>query len=182
MPSERPRNSRNCCRTYDFQRGVSIQRVGLADWFALQDENAHSDALRSIQENSAKVESEKKKADGFEEKLRQEERVLEGIRDRLEGMSICFSSDNCALIGLADKTLVFRNQIEQKQKELQFWKTKINQKQAEVDVKIDERDMLVKRVEAVKQGSVEAQEALETVKGDQKAKVRSLGLSISSAL
>ena len=48
---------------------------------------------------------------------------------------------------------------------------KINQKQAEVDVKTSERDMLVKKAEAVKQASAEAHEALETVKSDQKAKV-----------
>ena len=87
-----------------------------------------------------------------------------------------------ALIGPAAKTQVFRDQIEQKQKELQPWKTKINQKQAEVDVKTSERDMLVKRAEAVEQASVEAQEALETVKSDQKAKVCFLGLAVLFAL
>ncbi|KAI9463702.1 hypothetical protein BJY52DRAFT_1115478, partial [Lactarius psammicola] len=46
--------------------------------------------------------------------------------------------------------------------------------QAEVDVKTSERDMLVKRAEAVEQDSAEAQEALETVKGDQKAKIGEL--------
>ncbi|KAH9010390.1 hypothetical protein EDB85DRAFT_2161400 [Lactarius pseudohatsudake] len=69
---------------------------------------------------------------------------------------------------------VFRDQIEQKQKELQPWKTEINQKQAEVDVKTSERDMLVKKAEAVEQASAEAQEALETVKSDQKAKIGEL--------
>ncbi|KAI9450035.1 SMCs flexible hinge [Lactarius psammicola] len=117
------------------------------------DENARDAALRSIQENSAKAESEKRKADQYEEELQQEEKVLEGIRDRLK-----------------DKTLVFRDWIEQKQTELQPWKTKINQKQAEVDVKTSERDMLVKRAEAVEQDNAQAREALETVKGDQKAK------------
>ncbi|KAI9446965.1 SMCs flexible hinge [Lactarius psammicola] len=122
------------------------------------DENARDAALRSIQENSAKVESEKRKADQYEEELQQEEKVLEGIRDRLK-----------------DKTLVFRDWIEQKQTELQPWKTKINQKQAEVDVKTSERDMLVKRAEAVEQDNAQAREALETVKGDQKAKIGELG-------
>ena len=59
---------------------------------------------------------------------------------------------------------------------------KINQKQAEVDVKTSERDMLVKKAEAVKQASSEAQEALEAVKSDQKAKVCFLCLAISIAL
>ncbi|KAF8274355.1 RecF/RecN/SMC [Lactarius quietus] len=122
------------------------------------DENARNDALRSIQENTAKMKNEKKKADQYEEELQREEKVLEGIRDSLK-----------------DKTQVFHDQIEQKQKELQPWKTKINQKQAEVDVKTSERDMLVKKAEAVKQASAEAQEALETVKSDQKAKTGELG-------
>ncbi|KAH9058282.1 RecF/RecN/SMC N terminal domain-containing protein [Lactarius vividus] len=121
------------------------------------DESARSDALRSIQDNTAKMKNEKKKADQYEEELQREEKVLEGIRDSLK-----------------DKTQVFHDQIEQKQKELQPWKAKINQKQAEVDVKTSERDMLVKKAEAVKQASAEAQEALETVRSDQKAKVGEL--------
>jgi hypothetical protein len=66
---------------------------------------------------------------------------------------------------------VFHDQIEQKQKELQPWKTKVNQKQAEIDVKASERDMLIKKAEAIKQASAEALEALENLKSDQKAKV-----------
>ena len=91
---------------------------------------------------------------------------------------IFLSSGDRALIGPVDKTQVFHDQIEQKQKDLQPWKTKINQKQADVDVKTSERDMLVKKAEAVKQASAEAQEALETVKGDQKAKVCFIGSAI----
>jgi chromosome segregation ATPase len=75
------------------------------------------------------------------------------------------------LIRPSDKTQVFHVQIEQKQKELQPWTTKINQKQAEIDIKTSERDMLVKRAETIKQASAEAQEALENLKGDQKSKV-----------
>ena len=56
-----------------------------ADQFWLQDENARNDALRSIQENTAKVKNEKKKADQYEEELQKEEKVLEGIRDSLKG-------------------------------------------------------------------------------------------------
>ncbi|KAH9048629.1 SMCs flexible hinge, partial [Lactarius deliciosus] len=115
------------------------------------DENARSNALRSIQENAAELKSEKEKADQYEEELQQEERVLEGIRD--------------------NRTRVFRDRIEQNQKELQPWKTKINQKQAKVDVKTSERDMLVKKAEVVEQASAEARETLETVKSNQRAKV-----------
>lgn len=76
-----------------------------------------------------------------------------------------------ALIYPSDKTQVFHDQIEQKQKELQPWKTKINQKQAEIDIKTSERDMLVEKAEAIKQASAEAQEALEKLRSDQKTKV-----------
>ncbi|KAI0275213.1 RecF/RecN/SMC N terminal domain-containing protein [Gloeopeniophorella convolvens] len=121
------------------------------------DESARNDALRAIEENSAKMKSEKKKADQLEEELQQEERVLEGIRDSLK-----------------DKTQVFHDQIEQKQKELQPWKAKINQKQAEVDVKASERDMLLKKAEAIKQASEEAQQALEVLRTEQQTKVGEL--------
>ncbi|KAH9032484.1 SMCs flexible hinge [Lactarius pseudohatsudake] len=133
---------------------TSLQDV----WFsASHDENARNDALRSIQDNTAKAKSEKRKADQYEEELQREERALEGIRD-----------------GLEDKSRVFRDRIEQKQKELQPWKAKVDQKQAEVDVKTSERDMLVKRAEAVEQASAEAHEALETAKSVQTAKIGEL--------
>jgi structural maintenance of chromosome 4 len=56
----------------------------------LQDENARNDALRSIQENTAKVKNEKKKADQYEEELQREEKVLEGIRDSLKGIGFSY--------------------------------------------------------------------------------------------
>ncbi|KAH9027174.1 hypothetical protein EDB85DRAFT_2291656 [Lactarius pseudohatsudake] len=122
-----------------------------------EDENARNDALRSIQENTAKTKSEKREVDQYEEELQWEERALEGIRD-----------------GLEDKTEVFRDRIEQKQKELQPWKTKVDQKQAEVDVKTSERDMLVKTAEALEQASTEAHEALAKVKSVQTVKMGEL--------
>jgi structural maintenance of chromosome 4 len=66
---------------------------------------------------------------------------------------------------------VFHDQIEQKQRELQPWKTKINQKQAEIDVKTNERDMLVKKAEGIRKAGAEAHEALENLKIEQKSKV-----------
>lgn len=75
------------------------------------------------------------------------------------------------LIRPSDKTQVFHDQIEQKQKELQPWKMKVNQKQAEIDVKTSERDMLIKKAETIKQASAEAHEALENLRNDQKTKV-----------
>jgi structural maintenance of chromosome 4 len=84
--------------------------------------------------------------------------------------SFFLQADN-ALIHPSDKTQVFHDQIEQKQKELQPWKTKVNQKQAEVDVKTSERDMLIQKAETIKQASAEAHEALENLRNDQKTKV-----------
>jgi structural maintenance of chromosome 4 len=117
------------------------------------------------------MKSEKKNADQFEEDLQKEEKVLEGIRDSLKGIILFFLLLDHALIRPSDKTQVFHVQIEQKQKELQPWKSKINQKQAEIDIKTSERDMLVKKAEIIKQASAEAQEALEKLKCDQKTKV-----------
>ena len=84
--------------------------------------------------------------------------------------SVFIQADN-ALIRPSDKTQVFHDQIEQKQKELQPWRMKVNQKQAEIDVKTSERDMLVKKAETIKQASAEAHEALENLRNDQKTKV-----------
>src|SRR5712691_8542644 len=84
--------------------------------------------------------------------------------------SVFLQADN-ALIRPSDKTQVFHDQIEQKQKELQPWKMKVNQKQAEIDVKTSERDMLIKKAETIKQASAEAHEALENLRNDQKTKV-----------
>jgi hypothetical protein len=62
----------------------------LADRVVLQDENTRNDALRSIQENTAKMKNEKKKADQYEDELQREEKVLEGIRDSLKGIGFSY--------------------------------------------------------------------------------------------
>jgi structural maintenance of chromosome 4 len=154
-----------------------VRVIILADWSGPhQDENARNDALRAIQDNAAKMKSERKKADQFEEELQREEKALEGIRDSLKGMGFSvFVSDDRVLTVLSDKTQVFHDQIEQKQRELQPWKTRINQKQAEIDVKTSERDMLVKKAEGIRQAGAEAQEALESLKSEQKTKVCAFG-------
>ncbi|KAH8982071.1 SMCs flexible hinge [Lactarius akahatsu] len=119
-----------------------------------EDENCCNDALCSIQENTAKTKSEKRKVDQYEEELQWEEKALEGIRD--------------------NKTEVFRDRIEQKQKELQPWKMKVDEKQAEVDVKTSKCDMLVKTAEALEQASTEAHEVLAKVKSIQTVKIGEL--------
>ena len=69
------------------------------------------------------------------------------------------------------KTQVFHDQIEVKQKELQPWTTKINAKQAEIDVASSERDALKRKADAVKEALNEAQENLDTLRRDLDAKV-----------
>ena len=71
----------------------------------------------------------------------------------------------------ADKTQVFHDQIEVKQKELQPWKAKINAKQAEIDVATSERDMLEQKAEKVKQVFETAKEDLERLQADHENKV-----------
>ncbi len=73
---------------------------------------------------------------------------------------------------ITDKTRVFQDGIEAKQKELQPWTTKINAKQAEIDVAVSERDMLAKRVEAAEAAQKEAKEALSNLTKEHEAKVR----------
>ena len=72
---------------------------------------------------------------------------------------------------MLDKTQVFHDQIEVKQRELQPWKAKINAKQAEVDVATSEHDALAQKAEGLKKQLEEAQEAFETLKTDQQVKV-----------
>ncbi|KAG6907476.1 hypothetical protein DXG01_008812 [Tephrocybe rancida] len=119
------------------------------------DTSAKAKAVRNLQENTDKIEQEKKKADQYEANLVEEEKVLEGIRDSLK-----------------DKTQVFHDQIEVKQRELQPWTAKINAKQAEVDVASSERDALTKKAEALEVARKEAQETLQGLNSDHLIKVR----------
>lgn len=70
-----------------------------------------------------------------------------------------------------DKTQVFHDQIEVKQRELQPWTAKINAKQSEIDVAVSERDTLAKKAEAIKTAYVEAQSVLEQLQSDHETKV-----------
>lgn len=81
-----------------------------------------------------------------------------------------------------DKTQVFHDQIEVKQKELQPWTAKINTKRAEIDVASSEREALVKRAEALKAASEEAQETLEGLQSDQAVKVRGVACFFCSSI
>lgn len=128
------------------------------------------------------MERERKKLAGFEDDLAREEKALEVIRDSLKG-SVLFSDINMITstdfnprppsTTTSDKTQVYHDQIEVKQRELQPWTAKINKKQAELDVAKSERDMLAKKAEAAKAALDEAKSSLEQLQEDQKAKVGS---------
>lgn len=81
-----------------------------------------------------------------------------------------FPISNCGL----DKTQVFHDQIEVKQKELQPWTAKINQKQTKIDNASSEREAIVERAEALTAASEEAKNTLEGLESDQAVKVRRL--------
>lgn len=140
----------------------------------MQDEHALAEAHRSVKDNTNKMESEREKIEEFEASLVKEEKVLEDIRDSLKGKFLWVSLMLIALTPALDKTQVFHDKIEIKQKELQPWTAKINSKQAEIDLATSERDMLAKKAEAVKVAHREAQEALEKLQEDQEAKASSL--------
>ncbi|KZT08792.1 RecF/RecN/SMC protein [Laetiporus sulphureus 93-53] len=122
-----------------------------------EDEHHYAEAKRAIEDNSAKMDREKAKVEELETSLAEEEKALERIRDSLK-----------------DKTQVFHDQIEVKQKELQPWTVKINQKQAEIDLATSERDMLAKKAEAAKAASQEAREALEKLQAEHSTKMEEL--------
>ncbi|KAK2462864.1 hypothetical protein APHAL10511_005062 [Amanita phalloides] len=122
----------------------------------LQDDTAaRNKAAQTIEDSAEKEKREKTKVDEYEASLADEEKILESIQDSLK-----------------DKTQVFHDQIEVKQKELEPWKAKINTKQAEINVAKSERDALAQKAEGLKQQLEEAQQALENLKTDQQAKVR----------
>ena len=121
------------------------------------------------------MDREKTKLEEFEASLEAEEKILEGIRDSLKGEAAPCVAVFFAMLTTRiylDKTQVFHDQIEVKQKELQPWTSKINGKQAEIDVARSERDELAKKAEAVKEASKEAQENLERLRAELETKVR----------
>lgn len=70
-----------------------------------------------------------------------------------------------------DKTQVFHDQIEAKQKDLQPWMAKINTKQAEIDVASSERDALAKKAETLEATRKEAEDTLHGLRSDHEIKV-----------
>ncbi|KAJ7647405.1 RecF/RecN/SMC [Roridomyces roridus] len=118
------------------------------------DKSAQTKAEHITEDSAEKVLKEKANIEAFEASLVKEEKVLEGIRD-----------------GLKDKTQVFHDQIEAKQKELQPWTGKINEKQSEVDVATSERDALAKKAKSVQDALDEAGRNLKELRDDQQEKL-----------
>ncbi|KAG1748816.1 hypothetical protein EDD22DRAFT_981854 [Suillus occidentalis] len=108
------------------------------------DEQSKKQADNTIQDSDAKIKTKKQK-------------VLEGIRD-----------------GLKDKTQVFHEQIEAKQKELQPWTAKINVKQAAIDVASSERDALAKKATGLKDAVAQAEGQLAELQVEQEGKLSEL--------
>jgi structural maintenance of chromosome 4 len=82
------------------------------------------------------------------------------------------------LLVTSDKTQVFHDKIQDKQKELQPWTAQINTKQAEIDVATSERDALAKRAEALKAQMREAEEMFSSLQSESKSKVLSIIFTI----
>lgn len=72
---------------------------------------------------------------------------------------------------LLDKTQVFHDKIQIKQKELQPWTAQINAKQAEIDVATSERDALAKKADTLRAQCKEADETLIALKTERDTKV-----------
>lgn len=70
-----------------------------------------------------------------------------------------------------DKTQVFHDQIQDKQKELQPWTAQINAKQAEIDVATSERDALVEKAETLRTQTKDAEEMYSSLQLEYKSKV-----------
>jgi structural maintenance of chromosome 4 len=153
----------------------AIFSVHVALFTFLQDQNSLAEATRTITDSAAKMERERQKVEELEASLDSEEKLLEKIRDSLRGLSSYpFSLRSLSCRSCADKTQVFHDQIEVKQRELQPWTAKINSQQAEINVATSERDALAKKATAVKQACVEAQEYLDKLQTEQQAKVRTV--------
>ena len=119
-------------------------------WLIQQDGHAKSEAAAASENFTSELETNRAKVAELEKKLVVEEAELDEIRD-----------------GLKDKTDVFTNQIEVKQRELEPWTAKISEKQSAIDVATSERDLLVQKASSVQQALEEAEaRVLQVKQGD----------------
>jgi len=112
------------------------------------------------------------KSEEQEASLEKEERVLESIQEGLKGnLYVQIFLDASHVLILSDKTQTFHDQIEVKQKELQPWIAKVNEKRTAIDIAQGERDALSQKAEAIEKAEKEAEEILENKRADQRTKV-----------
>nr|WJN25097.1 condensin complex subunit [Farysia itapuensis] len=117
------------------------------------DKHALSEAKSTATNSTETIEKVTAELSKLEASLDREEAELEKIRDSLKG-----------------KTEIFSRAIEQKQKELQPWTSKISEKTAARDVAQEERQLLASRSEQVEAGIAEAKQALEDLELDNRSK------------
>ena len=118
---------------------------------------ASSEASRSIQKYSDDVERNSLEIAGLEQSMRGEEKELASIRDSLKG-----------------KTQAFSDQIALKQKSLEPWNQKINEKQSTIAVARSELDILRERASAGAIALDEAREKIGAIQDGQKARTLEL--------
>ena len=73
-----------------------------------------------------------------------------------------------------DKTQIYHDEIEAKQKELAPWTAKVNKVQSVLDVAKGERDLLVGKARGLMQATQDAHEQLNNLNNLRAAKVRTL--------
>ncbi|KAJ3512348.1 hypothetical protein NMY22_g15359 [Coprinellus aureogranulatus] len=115
-------------------------------------------ANRDIEDAEHSLEKHSRELEEHEANLEEEQRKLSKIQE-----------------SLTSKTQVFHDQIQAKQKELQPWTAKIDAMQAEIDVRVNERDTLVKRAEDRKASLDEAEKSLADLEEVQKRQMDEQG-------
>ncbi len=121
------------------------------------------------------MEEKKQELEQLEADLSQAEKALEEIRDSLKGSScVCCHQLLFPQNFPVDRTQVFHDQIEVKQKELQPWMAKVNSKQAEINVAQSERDALKKKAEEAKAARERAEASLEELREELQTKTAEL--------
>jgi structural maintenance of chromosome 4 len=112
-----------------------------------QDGHARSEATAANTNFDSELDSNRSKVAELEKKLVVEEAELDEIRDALK-----------------DKTDVFTQQIEVKQRELEPWTAKISEKQSAIDVATSERDLLVQKATSAQAALEEAKARVQQIK------------------
>ena len=114
-----------------------------------------SEAISLARKHSDDIERNTKEIAGLEKSMREEEKELAKIRDALKG-----------------KTQAFSDQIAAKQKLLEPWNEKINEKQSAIAVTQSELEILRERASAGSVALEEAQAKINTLEESRKMKLR----------